>query len=68
MKVDTKGNIWATGPGGVFIFTPTGEQLGTIVTGVPTANLAWGDDGSMLYITANHAVWRVKTKTTGKVP
>jgi gluconolactonase len=68
MKVDTKGNIWATGPGGVFIFTPAGEQLGTIVTGVPTANLAWGDDGSTLYITANHAVWRVKTKTKGKLP
>jgi len=68
MKVDTKGNIWATGPGGIFIFTPTGEQLGTIVTGVPTANLAWGDDGSTLYITANHAVWRVNTKTKGKMP
>jgi gluconolactonase len=68
MKVDTKGNIWTTAPGGIFIFTPTGEQLGTIVTGVPTANLAWGDDGSTLYITANHAVWRVKTKTKGKMP
>jgi gluconolactonase len=35
---------------------------------VPTANVAWGDDGSTLYITANKAVWRVKTKTTGKLP
>jgi gluconolactonase len=68
MKVDTKGNIWTTAPGGVWIFTPTGEHLGTIVTGVPTANLAWGDDGSTLYITANHAVWRVKTKAVGKIP
>ena len=68
MKVDTKGNIWATGPGGVWIFTAAGEHLGTIATGVPTANLAWGDDGGTLYITANHAVWRVKTKTKGKIP
>jgi len=68
LKVDTAGNIWTTAPGGVWILTPSGEHLGTIVTGVPTANLAWGDDGSTLYITANHAVWRVKTKTKGRIP
>ena len=68
MKIDVAGNLWATGPGGIFIFSPAGEQLGTIRTGVPTANLAWGDDGSTLYITANSAVFRVKTKTKGKIP
>jgi gluconolactonase len=68
MKVDTAGNIWTTAPGGIWIFTPAGEHLGTIATGVPTANLAWGDDGSTLYITANHAVWRVKTKARGRIP
>ena len=68
MKVDMAGNLWATGPGGIFIYTPAGEHLGTIRTGVPTANLAWGDDGSTLYITANTAVWRVKTKTRGIIP
>jgi gluconolactonase len=68
MKVDVAGNIWATGPGGIFIFSPGGEHLGTIETGVPTANLAWGDDGGTLYITMNTAVWRVKTKTKGKLP
>jgi gluconolactonase len=68
MKVDVAGNIWATGPGGIFIFSPGGEHLGTIETGVPTANLAWGDDGGTLYITMNTAVWRVKTKTKGKIP
>ena len=68
MKVDTAGNLWATGPGGIFVFTPAGEQLGTIRTAVPTANLAWGDDGSTLYITSNTAVWRVKTKAKGKMP
>jgi gluconolactonase len=68
MKIDTAGNLWATGPGGIFVFTPTGEQLGTIRTAVPTANLAWGDDGSTLYITSNTAVWRVKTKAKGTMP
>jgi gluconolactonase len=68
LKVDSKGNLWATGPGGVWIIAPDGTHLGTISTGVPTANVAWGDDGSTLYITANTAVWRVKTKTTGKIP
>jgi gluconolactonase len=68
MKVDTAGNVWATGPGGVYIFTPSAQMLGIIRTGVPTANLAWGDDGSTLYITANKAVWKVRTKTKGKMP
>ena len=69
MKVDTAGNVWATGPGGVYIFTPSAQMLGIIRTGVPTANLAWGDDGSTLYITANKAVCRrSRTKTKGKMP
>ena len=68
LKVDTKGNLWATAPGGVWVIAPDGTHLGTIATGVPTANVAWGDDGGTLYITANTAVFRVKTKTMGKVP
>ncbi len=66
MKVDAKGNIFATGPGGVIIFSPTGKHLGTIATGVATANCGWGDDGSTLYITADKNLCRVKTKTKGK--
>ena len=65
MKLDTHGNIWIGGPGGLLILSPTGKHLGTLVTGVPTANCAWGDDGSTLYITANHNVCRIKTKTKG---
>jgi gluconolactonase len=68
MKVDVAGNLWATAPGGIHIYTPKGELLGTIETTVPTANLAWGDDGSTLYLTSNTAVWRVKTKAKGKMP
>ena len=43
---DAKGNLFATGPGGVLIFTSDGTHLGTIATGVPTANCAWGEDGT----------------------
>ena len=65
MKVDKAGNIFATGPGGVFVFDKTGKHLGTLATGVPTANCGFGDDGSTLYITADKNLVRVKTKTKG---
>ncbi len=67
LKVDAKGNLWATGPGGVLILSPEGKHLGTILTGEPTANCAWGDDGSTLYVTANHWLCRVKTTARGAV-
>jgi len=66
MKIDEHGNVWATGPGGVHVYTPDGALLGRIVTNVPTANVAWGEDGSTLFITANHRVLRVLTKTRGQ--
>jgi gluconolactonase len=65
LKVDSQGNIFATGPGGVLIFSPEGKHLGTLATGVPTANCGWGDDGSTLYITADKNLCRVKTLTKG---
>ena len=68
MKVDTRGNLFATGPGGVLIISPQGKHLGTLNTGEATANCAWGNDGSVLYITADMYICRVKTKTTGKIP
>jgi gluconolactonase len=64
-KVDRGGNIWASGPGGILVITPAGKMIGRINTGVPTANCGWGDDGSTLYITANHSLVRVKTLTKG---
>ena len=67
MKVDVDGNLFATGPGGVFVFTPAGEHLGTIVTGEPTANCAFGDDGRTLYMTANDKLTRIRLKTRGAV-
>jgi gluconolactonase len=66
MKVDKDGNLFATGPGGVLILSPDGTHLGTILTGTRTANCNWGDDGTVLYITAEHRLLRVHTKTKGK--
>lgn len=66
MKIDIHGNLWATGPGGVWVFSPKGEVLGNIDTGINTANCAFGDDGSMLYIAVNHDICRVRTTTKGK--
>lgn len=65
MKVDQKGNIFATGPGGVLVMDPAGKLLGIIATGVPTANVGFGGDGSMLYITADKNLVRVQTNTKG---
>ncbi|HEX8850659.1 MAG TPA: SMP-30/gluconolactonase/LRE family protein [Gemmatimonadaceae bacterium] len=65
MKVDRAGNLFAGGPGGVLVITPQGKHLGTIVTGQPTANCAWGDDGSTLYMTANDQLFRIRLTTRG---
>ncbi|MFN8640459.1 MAG: SMP-30/gluconolactonase/LRE family protein [Candidatus Binatia bacterium] len=67
MKVDQHGNLFAAGPGGVHVFAPDGTRLGRIVTGVPTSNVAWGDDGSALYITAQHRILRLPTTTKGHI-
>jgi gluconolactonase len=66
MKVDKNGNIWATGPGGILVFTPSGQHLGTINTGEATGNCTFGDDGSTLYITADMYLCRIKTLTKGQ--
>ena len=65
IKVDSAGNVFGARPGGVNIFAPDGTLLGTIEIGAPTSNLAWGDDGSTLYITAGTALYRIKLNTKG---
>lgn len=65
MKVDKDGDLFATGPGGLFVLTPEAKLLGVLATGVATANCNWGDDGSVLYVCANHNLCRIKTKTKG---
>lgn len=65
LKLDKNGNLFATGPGGILIISPEGKLLGRIDTNEPTANCAWGNDGSTLYITSNMHLCRIKTLTTG---
>lgn len=65
MKVDQKGNVWATGPGGVHIMSPEGRLLGRIETFMPNGNCCFGDDGSVLYICADAFLCRIQTKTKG---
>jgi len=68
LKVDVKGNLWATGPGGVLIISPEGRRLGTILAGAATANCGWGDDGKTLYLTSNNTLCRIRTKVQGIRP
>ncbi|MCB0570852.1 MAG: SMP-30/gluconolactonase/LRE family protein [Phaeodactylibacter sp.] len=62
MKASRKGIVFATGPGGVWAFTPEGEHLGTISTGQATANCALNADESYLYMTADMYVLRIALK------
>ena len=68
MKVDRAGNLFATGPGGVWIIAPDGTHLGTISTGEVTANVGWGDDGRTLYMTASTGLYRIRLSTEGAIP
>ena len=68
LKLDTNGNIYATGPGGVWILSPDGTHLGTIRPDEVPANVAWGDEGSTLYMTARTGLYRIKLLSTGPMP
>ena len=65
LRVDTNGNLWATGPGGVLVINPQGKLLGRIDVGESVANCAWGNDGSTLYLTADMYLCRIRTKARG---
>jgi gluconolactonase len=69
IKVDHEGNLFVTGPRGIWVWDPQGNHLGTIEMPEQPANLAWGDKESRsLYITASTTVYRLATKTRGFVP
>jgi len=69
MKVDKSGNIFVTGPKGIWVWDANGHHLGTIVMPEQPANLSWGDkDYKTLYITATTSVYRLETKTRGFIP
>ena len=69
MKVDEKGNLYSTGAGGIWVMTPEGKHLGTLVFPEQPANLAFGDaDGRTLYVTARSSVYKIKLKIPGVRP
>jgi len=69
MRIDVAGNLYVTGPYGVWVWDPGANHLGTIVLPESTANLTWGDSGyGTLYFTSSKSVFRLRTKTTGFVP
>jgi gluconolactonase len=66
LKVDEAGNVYACGPGGVWIIAPTGERLGLLRLPEDPHNLAWGeDDRRTLYITALTGVYRIRLDVPG---
>jgi len=67
-KVDSRGNIWSSGPAGIWVFSPTGKHLGTLKTPETPANCNWGDDGKTLYITAVTSVYRIRLNVMGEKP
>lgn len=69
MKVDRDGNLYVTGPKGIWVWNARGVHIGTISVPEQPANLAWGDsDYGTLYITATTSVYRLQTKVKGHVP
>jgi gluconolactonase len=66
MKVDREGNLYCTGPGGLWIVTPGGKILGIIRTGREPSNCAWGDaDRRTLYITGRNEIYRIRLGIPG---
>jgi len=69
LKLDTRGNLYGTGPGGVWVFSPAGKHLGTIQPPEVPANCHWGDaDGKTLYMTARTGLYRIRLAATGIRP
>lgn len=69
IKVDRQGNLFVTGPKGIWVWDREGHHLGTIEMPEQPANLTWGDnDYGTLYITATTSVYRLRTKARGFVP
>jgi gluconolactonase len=68
LKLDSQGNVYATGPGGLWVFSPDGKRLGTVKPPETPSNAGWGDDGKTLYITAETSIYRVKMAVAGGKP
>ena len=68
LKVDINGNVFATAPGGIWVFTAGGVHLGTVPVPETPANLNWGGEGRTLYITAQTSVYALRVATEGRIP
>ena len=69
MKVDREGNLYVSGPGGLWVISPAGKHLGTIVTPRHVHNMAWGDeDGRTLYLCARSGLYRMRLNIVGVRP
>jgi gluconolactonase len=68
MKCDERGNVWVTGPGGVWIYASSGELIGKLHVPEVVANLAWGGpELRTLFLTATHSVYRLTTKVGPRI-
>ena len=69
MKVDQRGNLYVSGPGGIWVISPSAKHLGTISPSELPANLAWGDaDGRTLYMCARTGLYRIRLNVPGIRP
>jgi gluconolactonase len=66
LKIDKEGNLYVSAPGGLWILSSEGKVLGKIVTPERPANMAWGDDGKTLYMTAHTSLYKIRVNTGGK--
>lgn len=68
LKVDSAGNVWTTGPGGIRIMTSKGKVLGQLVLPEVAANLAFAEQGKVAYITASSSIYKLTLRTPGTMP
>src|SRR5574341_238153 len=69
IKVDQQGSLYVSGPGGLWVISPQGKHLGTIIAPKHVHNMAWGDeDGKTLYLTARTALYRIRLNIAGIQP
>jgi gluconolactonase len=69
IKVDRAGNLYVSGPGGLWVISPEGKHLGTIITPKHVHNMAWGDeDGRTLYLCARSSLYKMRLNIPGIRP
>ena len=68
LKVDSAGNIWTTGPGGIRIISPQGKVLGQLIVPETVANIGFAEDGRTVYLTGSTSLYRLQTKIPGEIP